>query len=123
MHSMTAAPAATSPPALSGWGILVVLGIALAVTRKKKTTADQPQKTALLRAVIRFYSGREMWGAPRSTATTFKPGKPLTPASTSDPDTAVMASIAAAPPKVSLVKKQPSPWARAAARRSPRERG
>ncbi|MEU3078531.1 hypothetical protein [Streptomyces laurentii] len=63
-------------------------------------------------AVIRFYGGYETRGEPKSTATFFKAGtrtdRPAKPAPTIS-----MASIAAAPPKISLTKKgQPSPWAR-----------
>ncbi|MFC9265625.1 hypothetical protein ACFT25_38100 [Streptomyces hydrogenans] len=66
-------------------------------------------------AVIRFYGGYETRGEPRSTATFFTAGtrtdRPAKPAPTIS-----MATIAAAPPKVSLTKKgQPSPWARKAA--------
>ncbi|MGW5003780.1 hypothetical protein ACWEP8_39720 [Streptomyces hydrogenans] len=63
-------------------------------------------------AVIRFYGGYETRGEPKSTATFWKAGtrtdRPAKPA-----ETISMASIAAAPPKVSLTKKgQPSPWAK-----------
>ncbi|WP_435611239.1 hypothetical protein [Streptomyces sp. C10-9-1] len=68
-----------------------------------------------VRAVARFYGGRELRGEPRSTATFFKAGTPIgTPVA----QVVSMASIALAPPKVSLVKprrRQPSPWARNAA--------
>ncbi|MFH9016458.1 hypothetical protein ACH4C6_34560 [Streptomyces sp. NPDC017943] len=65
--------------------------------------------------VVRFYGGRELRGEPRSTATFFKAGAPIgTPVA----QVVSMASVALAPPKVSLVKprrRQPSPWARNAA--------
>ncbi|MGW8768700.1 hypothetical protein ACWGN5_40245 [Streptomyces sp. NPDC055815] len=65
--------------------------------------------------VLRFYGGYETRGPARSTATFLKAGtrtdRPAKPAPALS-----MATIAAAPPKVSLVKKgQPRPWARTTA--------
>ncbi|MFH8797679.1 hypothetical protein [Streptomyces sp. NPDC017941] len=71
----------------------------------------------MVRALVRFYGGRELRGAPRSDATWLRAGTPTTPANTAAPAVS-MASIALAPPKVSLVKpkrRAPSPWARRAA--------
>ncbi|MFF8996180.1 hypothetical protein ACF09H_40930 [Streptomyces sp. NPDC014983] len=131
MNSMTAlAGAPTSPPTVGGGGLVVLLVVILAAAARKKTATDAPSPKAPvrntlkaigsligpIRVVVRFYAGRELRGEPRSDATWFRPGKP-----TSGPDKApaiAMASIALAPPKVSLVKpqrRQPSPWARHAA--------
>lgn len=66
-------------------------------------------------AILRFYGGRELRGEPRSDATFFRAGTPTTRVQA---PAVSMASVAAAPPKVSLVKpqrRQPSPWARNAA--------
>ncbi|MFD5223894.1 hypothetical protein ACFWMH_40260, partial [Streptomyces tendae] len=67
-------------------------------------------------AVLRFYGGRELRGEPRSTATFLRAGTPLDRPAVAQ--AVSMASVAAAAPKVSLVKpvrRQPSPWARNAA--------
>jgi len=64
-----------------------------------------------LRAVLRFVGGRELWGKPKSTATFLGAGTRLTTLTDQAPATA-LGSVALAPPKVSLVKRQPSPWAR-----------
>ncbi|MFJ2478015.1 hypothetical protein ACIOWI_34470 [Streptomyces sp. NPDC087659] len=68
-------------------------------------------------SVVRFYGGRELQGEPRSTATFLRPGKPVQGFGPVAPAVS-MASIAVAPPKVSLVKaprRAPRPWARATA--------
>ncbi|MFF5639786.1 hypothetical protein [Streptomyces sp. NPDC012825] len=68
-------------------------------------------------AVLRFYGGRELRGEPRSDATFLRPGRP-TAAGAPQVEAVAMASIAMAPPKVSLVKaprRQPRPWAAATA--------
>ncbi|MGW1365053.1 hypothetical protein ACWCQP_47705 [Streptomyces chartreusis] len=64
-------------------------------------------------AVIRFYGGYEMRGEARSDATFWRAGTPRD--QPAQPEAVQMATVAAAPPKVSLVKpkrRQPSPWAR-----------
>ncbi|MGW1379544.1 hypothetical protein ACWD6P_35490, partial [Streptomyces sp. NPDC002446] len=64
-------------------------------------------------AVLRFYGGRELRGEPRSDATFLRSGK-LTAADAPQAEPVAMASVALAPPKVSLVKvqpRQPRPWA------------
>ncbi|OYP09975.1 hypothetical protein CFC35_41910 [Streptomyces sp. FBKL.4005] len=87
------------------------------ITIVKNLVGNARRLARIARAVVRFYAGRELRGEPRSTATFLRPGKPTT-TPTKDPQAVSMASIALAPPKVSLVKKprrQPSPWARHAA--------
>lgn len=143
MHSMTAVLAAnttTSPPTIGGGGLAVVAVILLIVVVKAKGanahSTDRPGKVrSFVRAVVstykalvsvfraiwsvvRFYGGRELRGEPRSTATFLRAGTPLN-ARPGKPDQAVsMATIAVAPPRVSLLKtpvRQPRPWARNAA--------
>ena len=139
MHSMAAALAAhtTSPPAIGGGSLAVAAVIILAIAAKKgATSTDRPagkvrgffralasvfkSLASIFRAiwaVVRFYGGRELRGEPRSTATFLKPGRPLNQGP-SAPENVSLASVAAAPPKVSLSKpksRQPSPWARNAA--------
>ncbi|MDK1477020.1 hypothetical protein QNO07_27110 [Streptomyces sp. 549] len=121
---------------LTMFGLLLLLGVYADAASKRKKTAGGPVKTrtpgswkrpflaaygavrSLVRAVwavLRFYGGRELRGAPRSTATTWSAGTRLT---TLEAPAASMASVALAPPRVSLVKKrrrQPNPWARQAA--------
>ncbi|QLJ06671.1 hypothetical protein HZZ00_37200 (plasmid) [Streptomyces sp. NEAU-sy36] len=132
MNSMTAlAGAPTSPPTVGGGGLVVLVVVILAAAARKKTTStDTPGPkgsvrnlihaigglVGAVRFVVRFYSGRELRGGPRSTATFFRAGTPTTPMQKAP--AVSMASIAVAPPKVSLVKtprRQPSPWARKAA--------
>ncbi|MFD9226194.1 hypothetical protein ACFWDI_40855 [Streptomyces sp. NPDC060064] len=65
---------------------------------------------------LRFYGGRELRGEPRSDATFFRAGTRTT--RTGDTAAVTMASVALAPPRVSLVKPQrrrPRPWAVGAA--------
>jgi hypothetical protein len=137
MHSMSALAAnTTSPPAIGGWGLAAVAVVLLVLATRKGTNADaKPGKVrgffralasffkalaSIFRAiwaVLRFYGGYEMRGEPRSTATFWQPGRPLTTGPVA-PENVSLASVAAAPPKVSLVKpvrRQPSPWARNAA--------
>jgi len=69
-----------------------------------------------VRAVARFYGGRELRGPARSTATTWSAGTRLS--DTTVAPVASMASVAFVPPKVSLIKqprRAPSLWARKAA--------
>ncbi|MFD3716252.1 hypothetical protein [Streptomyces sp. NPDC058677] len=137
MHSMSALAAnTTSPPAIGGWGLAVVVVVLLVIaTKKGANSTDKPGKVRgffrglvsvfkglvsvfrAIWAVLRFYGGYEMRGEPRSTATFLRPGRPLTTGPVV-PEDVSLASVAAASPKVSLVKptrRQPSPWARKAA--------
>ncbi|MFF2902849.1 hypothetical protein [Streptomyces sp. NPDC057966] len=69
-----------------------------------------------VRAVVRFYGGRELWGGPRSNATFLRAGTRRTDGTDPlAPPAAELGSIAFAPPRVSLVKvprRKPSLWAR-----------
>ncbi|MFF8697354.1 hypothetical protein ACF08W_34665 [Streptomyces sp. NPDC015144] len=68
-----------------------------------------------VRAVARFVAGRELDGRPTSTATLWQPGVRTRPKRRPTDQEAAMAAVAAAPPKVSLVKKRrrgARPWAR-----------
>ncbi|MEU9523712.1 hypothetical protein [Streptomyces sp. NPDC048224] len=135
MNSMAALAADTTPPpTIGGSGLLLgLLVVGILFSKSRGTTTDTPSgRTGKLRStwsalvslarsvwgIIRFYGGREMRGEPRSTATFWRSGVLLAkPAGTPAPAVA-MASVAVAPPRVSLVKKprrQPSPWARRAA--------
>ncbi|MFF7373615.1 hypothetical protein [Streptomyces tricolor] len=131
MHSMTAVATAhtTSPPAIGGWGILAVIALIAVMSRKNNPQAERrPGKLrALWRAVVglvgvvwsvvRFYGGRELRGEPRSDATFLRPGRPVQAPGPVAPAVS-LESIAAAPPKVSLVKprrRAPRPWARSTA--------
>lgn len=108
---------------LSVIGLIVVLALlaggkkgdqALIGTVKRLYGALRSLALALW-AVVRFYGGREMRGEPRSTATFLKAGTPITGPEKAAPAVS-MASVAAATPRVSLVKKpQPRPWARTTA--------
>lgn len=119
---------------LTMFGVLLALGAYADQKGKRKKAGPVTTKTpgswkkpflalygavrSLVRAVwavARFYAGREMRGQAKSTATFLSAGTRLTD---NDDQAAVMASVALAPPVVSLVKKprrQPSPWARKAA--------
>ncbi|MFF4709734.1 hypothetical protein [Streptomyces sp. NPDC001297] len=131
----------TSPPAVSGWGLLAVAVLLVVLVKKSKATGNASggslrnridslttrTKNAVapfitlykvLRAIARFYAGRELNGRARSDATwlgagtlTSQPKK----AHKSSRTTSRLGSVAAPAPKVSLVKprrRQPSPWAR-----------
>ncbi|MFD4263786.1 hypothetical protein ACFWR9_40845 [Streptomyces sp. NPDC058534] len=136
MHSMAALAADTTPPpTIGGTGLLLAaLVVGILFSKRGGTAADTAvRRPGKLRAIwsalviltrsvvgiVRFYGGREMRGEPRSTATFWCSGVLLAkPAGTQAPAVA-MASIALAPPRVSLVKtprRQPRPWARTAAR-------
>lgn len=81
-----------------------------------KATTDAAKGTwKVTRALIRFACGKELRGAPRSTATMWRPGKPL-PRLIEAKKQTTMASLAMPAPKVSLVKHNPHPWARKAAK-------
>ncbi|WP_331718151.1 hypothetical protein OG985_50355 (plasmid) [Streptomyces sp. NBC_00289] len=140
MHSMSALAAntTTTPPAVGGWGLAAVVVVLLVIATKKGAGAAATGQTGKVRsffralisafkalgsifraiwAVVRFYGGRELRGEPRSTATFLRAGTPIG-GPVQAPPTVSMDSVAALPPKVSLVKKprrQPSPWARDAA--------
>lgn len=65
----------------------------------------------LLRFTLRFVTGRPLNGEPTSDATFWRAGTaPMGPAGRQP--AATLGSIAAPAPKVSLVKRQPSPWVR-----------
>ncbi|MFD5455582.1 hypothetical protein [Streptomyces olivaceus] len=135
MHSMAALAADTTPPpTVGGSGLLLAVLLVGILFNKRRAATDTPSiRPGKLRStvsavvsvarsvwgIIRFYGGREMRGEPRSTATFWRSGVLLgTAAGTPQAPTVSMASVAVAPPKVSLVKKprrQPSPWARGAA--------
>ncbi|MFB7225486.1 hypothetical protein [Streptomyces sp. NPDC056227] len=135
MHSMSALAAnATSAPAVSGWGLVAFVVLLVAIARKGKATATSTTTPGTIRrawgglvaiyralvtlyravrAVVRFLGGRELRGEPRSTATFLSRGRRRDQPSGAPGDAAaVMAAVASAPPKVSLSKRQPSPWAR-----------
>ncbi|MEU1503071.1 hypothetical protein [Streptomyces sp. NPDC005732] len=120
----------TSPPAIGGWGVLAAVVLLVVMSRKRTAATTIPTNrrgfirslisayravVGVLRAVwavLRFYGGREMRGGPKSTATFFRAGAPATRPAVAPVS---MASVAAPPARVSLVKpkrRQPSPWAR-----------
>lgn len=106
-------------------GLLVGIGWMAQESSKRKKTKTEKEKTneaieaafkAFGRGLLRlgrFVVGKELRGEPRSDAKFLRAGRrDLTPEG--QVDVASMASIALAPPKVSLVKKprrQPRPWA------------
>lgn len=134
MDSIAALAAETTPPpAIGGSGVLLAaLAIGILFSKRRTptaTTAGRPGKArtawsllvGIARAlwgIARFYGGRELRGEPRSTATFLRAGVPLTTSAKTQAPAVAMASIAVAPPRVSLVKtprRAPSPWARNAA--------
>ncbi|MEU2578765.1 hypothetical protein ACIP3B_36165 [Streptomyces anulatus] len=93
----TRTPGSWKAPFLAAWSLLTFLA-------------------RTVRAVARFYGGRELRGPARSTATTWSAGTRLS--DTTAAPAASMASVAFVPPKVSLIKqprRAPSLWARKAA--------